>query len=95
MKTVVVVPESGTGFTLDQLKHEQIGVRISPSGPTTWSCNFDVTLRFADGTQALLGSGDLTLSQGRPEALISLSDAMVATPSAIGVLEKFGFGLMK
>jgi hypothetical protein len=94
-KTVVVVPESGTGFTLDQLKNEQIGVRISPNGLTTWSCNFDVTLRFADGTQALLGSGDQTLTQGSPEALIPLSDAMVASPSALGGLEKFGFGLMK
>jgi hypothetical protein len=94
-KVEVVVPESGTGFTLDQLKHEQVGVRISPAGPTTWSCSFDVTLHFADGTQALLGSGDQTLTQSSPEARISLSDAMVASPSAIGGLEKFGFGLLK
>jgi hypothetical protein len=94
-KTVVVVPESGTGFTLDQLKKEQVGVRISPAGMITWSCNFDVTLRFANGTQVLLGSGDQTLGPGRPEALIPLSDAMVASPTMIGGLEKFGFRLMK
>ena len=32
------VPSSGDGFTLNQLKHEQIMVRITPGGGRAWTC---------------------------------------------------------
>jgi len=51
-----VVPASGEGFSLDDLKHEQIMVTISPGGRSTWTYSFDVIVHFSDGTEALLGS---------------------------------------
>jgi hypothetical protein len=89
-----VVPASGEGFSLDDLKREQIMVRVSPSKAGGWSFSFDVILHFSDGTEALLGSGDQVLSAGRPTALVPLSLATVASPSTVGMLEKFGFRLL-
>jgi hypothetical protein len=94
-KVTEIVPPAGTGFLLGNLKHEQILVRISSARFVTWSYSFDVTLHFADGTQALLGSGDQTLSSGNPQELLPLSEAAVASRSILGGVEKFGFGLLK
>jgi hypothetical protein len=89
-----VVPAAGEGFSLDDLKHEQILVRVAPSKAGSWSFSFDVILHFSDGTEALLGSGDQVLSGSRRTALIPLSLATVASPSTVGMLEKFGFRLL-
>lgn len=89
-----VVPTTGAGFTLADLKHEQIMVRITPGGHGTWTCNFDVILHFANGSQALLGSGDLSLNGSRRTALIPLSEAAVASPGVMGSMQKFGFGIL-
>ena len=91
-----VVPAAGTGFTLDELRHEQIMVRITPGGAGTgaWSYKIDVILHFANGAQALMGSGDQVLSSGNRTVLIPLSAATVASPPVVGSLEKFGFGVL-
>jgi hypothetical protein len=85
---------AGTGFTLDQLKHEEIVVKITPANRALWNLGFDVILHFDDGSQALLGSGDLTLSNGRTQAVVPLSEATVASASALGGVEKFAFKLL-
>jgi len=89
-----VVPTAGAGFTLADLKHEQVMVRITPGGRSTWTCKLDVILHFANGSEALLGSGDLRLTSENQSALIPLSEASVASPNIFGSMEKFGFGVL-
>jgi hypothetical protein len=89
-----VVPVAGTGFTLADLKHEQVMVKVTPSRRGTWTCRFDVILHFANGSEALLGSGDLRLTNENTVALVPLSDATVASPNIFGSVEKFGFGFL-
>jgi hypothetical protein len=90
----VIVPAAGAGFTLDDLKREKVLVKVDGSS-MPWSYSFDATLHFADGTQALWNSGDITLGAGRPEALVPLGDAAVAPPSLLGGLKKWGFGILR
>ena len=89
-----VVPPSGDGFTVGELKHEQIVVKVSSAGYGSWSGKFDAILHFADGTQALIGSGDLSLSSGNPQQSIPLALASVARPGFFGGVEKLGFKLI-
>ena len=89
-----VVPAVGTSFGLDELRHEQIRVKITPGQYASWSLGFDVVLHFDDGSQALMGSGTLSVSSSQPEATVSLSQATVAHRGLIGGMEKFGFGLL-
>jgi hypothetical protein len=90
-----VVPAAGTGFTLSDLRHHQVLLRVSSARPFAWSYSCDFTLHFADGTQALLGTGDQTMSSGSTVVTVPLSEAAVASPSIMGGLEKFGFGMLK
>jgi hypothetical protein len=90
----LVVPAAGTGFNLDQVKQLQIKVKLTPGNYTSWRLGFDVVLHFDDGSQALMGSGTLTVSSGSPEAAVSLSSATVAHPGLMGGMEKFGFRLL-
>jgi hypothetical protein len=90
----LVVPPAGNGFTLGELKHEQILVKATQAGYGTWSCKFDAILHFADGTQALLGSGDLVLSSGNPQQAVPLTVASVAGPGFFGGMAKLGFKLV-
>jgi len=90
-----VVPPAGDGFTLDDLKHEQILVRVTSPNAGAWNCKFDAILHFADGSQALVGSGDLTLSGGSGEESVPLNIATVAHASSLlGGMEKIGFKLI-
>ncbi|HEY5078205.1 MAG TPA: hypothetical protein VII43_00095, partial [Opitutaceae bacterium] len=90
-----VVPATGTSFSLDQLEHEVIRVKITPgAGYPSWSFGFDVILHFDDGSEALMGSGTLSVSNGSPEAAVSLSVATIARPSFLGGMKKLGFKLL-
>jgi hypothetical protein len=90
----VVVPASNGGFTRDQLSHLHIELRLSGDGVGMWHTSFDAALNFDDGSQALLGSGSLSLSGARPVASVPLTLATVAGTGLLGHVEKFGFGLM-
>jgi hypothetical protein len=89
-----VVPVAGAGFTLDELKSQYILVKASQSQPGSWHLTMDVILQFNDGSQALLGTGKLTLSSNNPQAIVPLSLATVAHPGVMGSMAKLGFGLL-
>ena len=93
-KVPLIVPPAGDGFRINDLKNEEIVVRATTPGGGTWTCKFDAIVHFADGTQALLGSGDLRLSGARNEESVPLSLAAVAHPSLFGGVEKLGFKLL-
>lgn len=93
-KVSEVVLPAGDGFTSDQIKKQQIVIKVTPPGSATWTCSFDAIVHFADGSQALLGSGDLALSASRDEEMIPLSLATTAHSSIIGSVERFGFRLL-
>lgn len=90
----LAVPSSGAGFTLADMKHERIVVKVTPSGHGTWTSKFDAILHFADGSQALMGSGDLVLYAESDHETVSLADAPVAHPSFFGKVEKLGFRML-
>jgi hypothetical protein len=56
----IMVPPVGPGFTLADLRNEQIGVKITHQDGTndsdSWIFNFSATLTFDDGTKASLDS---------------------------------------
>lgn len=89
-----VVPASGPAFTPQDLKDRQVLVKLSPSGPMTWTCTMDLVVRFGDGTQVLWSTGKLSLSDRNPQATISMADAFVAKKGLIGGAEKIGFGIL-
>jgi len=93
-KVSEVVLPAGDGFTSDDLKKEQVVIKVTPPGGGTWTCSFDAIIHFADGSQALLGSGDLTLSAGRDEEMVPLSLSTTAHSSLIGGVERLGFKLL-
>ena len=89
-----MVPAAGDGFTLDDLKREQILIKVTPSGYGAWDTKFDAILHFADGTSALWSTEEMTLSDYNNQEAISLSDATIAKRGLFGGFEKFGFGLL-
>lgn len=93
-KQSVVVPSAGEGFTLDDLKNEQILVRITTSGYETWTCKFDAILHFANGASAMIGSSDLALSSGNDHQMVALKDAVVAGTGMFGRIEKLTFKIV-
>jgi hypothetical protein len=93
-KVSEVVLPAGEGFVSGDLKKEQIVVKVTPPGGGAWTCSFDAIVHFADGSQALIGSGDLVLSAVRDEETVPLSLATTAHASIIGGVEKFGFKLL-
>lgn len=90
----VVVPAVGGGFSRGQLPHMHIELSVSGERIGVWHASFDAVLNFDDGSQALLGSGSLSLSGARPMAGVPLSLATVAGTGLLGHMERFGFGLM-
>jgi hypothetical protein len=93
-KVSEVVLPAGDGFTSADLKKEQVVIKVTPPGGGTWTCSFDAIIHFADGSQALLGSGDLVLSAVRDVETVPLSLATTAHASILGGVEKFGFKLL-
>ncbi len=93
-----VVPQfvqaAGTGFTRDELGHEEVVVRVTQAGHSAWSFSMDMVLHFDDGSQALVSTGDLSLGGSRDRSVLPLSLATVATPGIIGGMEKFAFRLL-
>jgi hypothetical protein len=93
-KNAVVVPPAGAGFTLDDLRNEQVVVHVTPSGHGTWTTKFDAILHFADGTTAMIGSNSLSLSSARDSQAVPLRESAVAGTSILGKFERLSFSLM-
>jgi hypothetical protein len=89
----VVLP-AGEGFTLDDLRHEQVLVKVTPSEGGRWTCKFDAILHFADGTQAMVGSGSFSSGAAGTSQAVPLSLASVARPGILGGIEKMTFKLV-
>jgi len=88
------VPPAGRGFTLDELKHMHIEVAVTQERFSPWRFEMDVVLHFDDGSEALLGTDNQTVSSARPVVYIPLSLASVAGSGLMGKVERLGFGLI-